>query len=80
MAANEDDSAQFATEMTNCHWVDLSLSIMRMGVFPFVALMAFASNYFVIFTVITLRLDRASKVFMTMIAVTDLLQVLSLIG
>ncbi|XP_075253343.1 uncharacterized protein LOC142345140 [Convolutriloba macropyga] len=59
--------------------LELSVKIMSRGVFPFVAFWAASCNYFLMFTVIDLGLDRASMVFMGCVAGTDFFQLLGLI-
>ena len=61
------------------HWLELTNQILRWLVFPVVAYLAGAFNYFIIFTIFDLGLDRSCKALMGFVAVADFIQILILI-
>ncbi|XP_075264258.1 uncharacterized protein LOC142356186, partial [Convolutriloba macropyga] len=61
------------------HGLEVTNRILRWVVFPLIVFFAASCNYFIIFTVFDLGLDRACKVLMGSVAVTDFIQIFSII-
>ena len=74
-----DESEKQSDIDGDCYWLEMTNNVLRWVVFPVAAYLAGACNYFIIFTVFDLGLDRACKVLMGFVAVTDFIQLLSII-
>ncbi|XP_075240026.1 uncharacterized protein LOC142335430 [Convolutriloba macropyga] len=61
------------------HWLEMTNKILRWVVFPLVVFGATSCNYFIMFTVFDLGFDRACKVLMGCVALTDFIQLITLI-